>query len=151
MSGSVRLFLDANVIFAAAHSSGGRARALSRLAERGLCTLLASPHAIEEARRNLTLKSAEGTEALDGLLRRLDRVPEAGPKLVAWSVAQGLPDKDAPILAAAVAAGADLLVTGDRTHFGHLEGRTVASVRVVSPATALAAVLDAEDAGSDSP
>lgn len=147
----MRLFLDANVIFAAAHSSGGRARALFRLAERGLCTLLASPHAIEEARRNLTLKSAEGSDALESLLRRLDRVPEAGARLVEWSAAQGLPDKDAPILAAAVAAGADLLVTGDRTHFGHLEGRTVASVLIVSPATALATVLDAPEESPESP
>lgn len=147
----MRLFLDANVIFAAAHSPAGRARALFRLAEAGACTLVASPHAVEEARRNLALKSAVGAEALEGMVRRLELVSEAGPKLVAWSAAQGLPEKDAPILAAAVAAGADLLVTGDRTHFGHLEGRVVGSVRIVSPATALAAVLDAEDDGSGSP
>jgi predicted nucleic acid-binding protein len=139
----VRLFLDANVLFAAAHSPNGRARALFRLAEAGCCTLLASEHAISEARRNLLLKSPQGSAELDGLLARLGRVAEAGPRSVAKAGERGLPDNDAPILAAAVAAGADLLVTGDRTHFGHLFGTEIGGVRVVSLAQGLEVVLDA--------
>ena len=52
-----------------------------------------------------------------------------------------LPAKDAPILAAAVEAGAELLVTGDRAHFGALYGRTFGSTEVVSLAEGLARLL----------
>ncbi|HMU50769.1 MAG TPA: hypothetical protein PKA13_13420 [Geminicoccaceae bacterium] len=63
--------------------------------------------------------------------------------MTALSAAEGLPEKDAPILAAAVAAAADLLVTGDRRHFGGLFGRTVHGVRILSLADGLAELLAA--------
>jgi len=58
-------------------------------------------------------------------------VPEAPPSAVAWAHDQGLPDEDAPILGAAVAASVDILVTGDRTHFAHLFGRKPGGVEVL--------------------
>ena len=45
----------------------------------------------------------------------------------------GLPPKDAPILAAAIASKADHILTGDLKHFGHLYGRTFQGVLIVSP------------------
>ena len=131
----MRLFLDANVLFSAVHSPQGRSRALFELAGAGRCALLSSPHAVEEASRNLALKSAGGNEELVVLLDRLELVPEPGPRVVSWAAEQGLPPNDAPILAAAVAAEADALVTGDRTHFGHLFGETLGRV-VVLPLSA---------------
>jgi len=139
----VRVFLDANMISAAAHWPQGRSRALFRLAAAGRCELIASPHAIQEARRNLGLKSPRGAEAVDALLEGVERVAEAGPHMVESAASHDLQDSDAPILAAAIAAGADFLVTGDRTHFGHLFGSDVGGVRIVSPAEALEAVLAA--------
>ena len=139
----VGVFLDANVISAAAHWPQGRARALFRLAAAGRCELVASPHAIQEARRNLGLKSPRGAEALDALLEGVEKVAEAGPQMVESAAGHGLQDSDAPILAAAVAGGANLLVTGDRTHFGRLFGSDVGGVRIASPAEALEAVLAA--------
>ena len=133
----MRLFLDANVLFAAAHSPAGRSRALFALAGRELCTLVTSPHAIEEARRNVNLKSPAEASSLDDLLESVERVAEADPRLVAWAADQGLPPGDAPILAAAVAAEADALVTGDRSHFGRLFGRRVGGVEVLSLAEAI--------------
>lgn len=62
---------------------------------------------------------------------------------MAWAVEQGLPSKDAPILAAAAAARADLLVTGDRSHFGHLFNRCLRDVTIVLSIDALARVLGA--------
>jgi len=137
----VRVFLDANMISAAAHWPQGRSRALFRLAAAGRCELVASPHVIQEARRNLGLKSPRGVEAVDALLERVERVAEAGPQMVESAAGHGLRDGDAPILAAAIANGVDLLVTGDRTHFGHLFGTDVGGVRIVSPAAALESVL----------
>ncbi len=111
------------------------------MAAAGRCELVASPHAIQEARRNLGLKSQRGAEVLDSLLERLGLVGEAGPRMVDSAAGHGLQNSDAPILAAAAAAGADLLVTGDRSNFGHLFGTEVGGVRVVSPAEALEDLL----------
>ncbi len=137
----MRIFVDSNVISAAAHWPQGRGRALFRLAAAGRCELVASPHAIQEARRNLGLKSPRGAKVLEGLLKGVETVAEAGPQMVESAAGRDLQDSDAPILAAAVAAGADLLVTGDRTHFSHLFGSEVGGVRIVSPAEALESVL----------
>jgi predicted nucleic acid-binding protein len=138
----MRLFLDANVIFSAAHSPNGRALALFRLAGIDRCTLVASAHVVEEARRNLMVKSVHRLKELDTLISQLEMVAEAPPKIVAWAAGHGLPANDAPVLAAAVTSTADLLVTGDRTHFGHLFGQEVGGVRVASLADALTSVLD---------
>jgi predicted nucleic acid-binding protein len=137
----VKLFLDANVIFSAAHRDVGRSQDLVALARGGWCELLASAHALEEARRNLELKSAGFENRLEKTLEHTKVVAEAPAALVEWARAQGLPLKDAPILAAAVHARADLLVTGDSRDFGHLYGRALRGTRVVTPAAALDLVL----------
>jgi predicted nucleic acid-binding protein len=142
----LKLFLDANVIFSAAHRDEGRSQDLVALARGGLCELLTSAHALEEARRNLEVKSAGFERRFERVLAHAKVVAEAPVALAEWARAQGLPLKDAPILAAAVHAHADLLVTGDSRDFGHLFGRTLRGTRVVSPAAALDLVL--KDAGA---
>jgi predicted nucleic acid-binding protein len=137
----MRLFLDANVLFAAAHSPDGRARALFEMANHGLCMLITSAHAIEEASRNVAVTSPTNLGTLEELLTTVESVPEAGRRLVAWAADRGLPPNDAPILAAAATTEADALVTGDHTHFGHLFGNTVGGVRVLSVADAIRAVV----------
>ena len=119
----------------------GRARALFLLARGGRCSLVSSPHAIEEARRNIQLKHSVASEEFDSLVSELSVAAEATPLAVAWALEQSLPLEDAPILAAAVEAEADLLVTGDRSHFGRLYGRSLRGVRIAAPADALALVL----------
>jgi len=138
----VKLFLDANVLGSAAFSKEGRARAIFRLAERGACSLLSSRHAIGEARRNIQLKAPNASGALETRLHQVEVAPAADPRVVAWAAGLGLPPNDAPILAAAAGSGADLLVTGDRRHFGSLYGTSPGGVLVATPATALAMVLD---------
>jgi predicted nucleic acid-binding protein len=138
----VKVFLDANVIFSAAHQQEGRAQSLLLLARAGHCDLLVSGHAVQEARRNLVRKSHSFEKRLEDLLAMAELVPEAPSPLVAWALAQGLPLKDAPILAAAAHANADMLATGDRRDFGHLFGKTLRGVRVVSLAVAVKTVLE---------
>ena len=137
----MRLFLDANVLFTAAHNPDGRAAAIALLAQAGACTLVSSPHALEEARRNLRIKYPSATDALERLVALASLGPEAPSKDVAWALEQGLPLKDAPILAAAVQARCDVLVTGDRTHFGPLSGRRFRGVEVLPLAEALDRLL----------
>ncbi len=132
-----RLFLDANVLFSACVSPAGRAAALIELARSQVCVLLSSPHAIEEARRNLALRYPDREDRLPSVLDAVTLVTEAPPKVAQWARDLGLPDQDAPILAAAVQAEADSLVTGDRTHFGPLFGHTLRGVRIVALSEAL--------------
>lgn len=141
----MKLFLDANVVFSAAHQAAGNAQALIALARAGGCTLQSSAHAIEEARRNLALKSSGYEQRLADALAQIEVMAEAPPALVEWARHEGLPLKDAPILAAAVQAGAEVLVTGDARDIGSLYGRTLRDVQVLAPVRALALVL--KDAG----
>ncbi len=137
----MKLYLDANVIFSAAHREEGRAQDLVALARGGHCDLLTSTHALEEARRNLQLKSSGFERRLMQALVQVTVVVEAPAALVDWARELGLPLTDAPILAAAVHANADLLVTGDTRDFGHLFGTTLRGTRVVTPASAIDLVL----------
>ena len=52
------------------------------------------------------------------------------------------PEKDRPVLAAAIRHRCAALVTGDRTHFGPLFGKTVRGVTLHSPRSLAEAVLD---------
>ena len=52
----MRLFLDANVLFTAAHNPGGKAALVIEFGRAGIWRLATSAYAAEEARRNLALK-----------------------------------------------------------------------------------------------
>lgn len=137
----MNLFLDANVLFAAAYNPRGLCMALFRLAEAGNCQLCSSPFAVDEARRNLARKSEVSPAAADALFGQIVLVPEPASEWLRAAGAVGLPDKDVPILAAAAAANCELLVTGDRRHFGTLYGETVCGVRILTPSEAFDRVV----------
>ena len=80
---------------------------------------------------------------LEVLLSTCQIVSEGSPERVTWA-RQFLPAKDAPILAAAVAVRADVLVTGDRAHFGALYDRRFESTKVISLAAALDRLLSTD-------
>ncbi len=136
-----RLFLDANVIFSAAHNPGGNSRALFELAAKGYLELTSSGYALEEAARNIAAKFPDSVAELNRLSTSLVLVAEPDQAALRIATTCGLPEKDAPILAAAIAAGASVLVTGDRRDFGHLYGKTVAGVTMLTPAEAVSGAL----------
>lgn len=139
----MRMFLDANVLFSAAHTAEGNGRALFQLAAvRRSTRLISSRFAIEEAARNIALKYPESAADLEELVAQLEVCAEPTPGGVATAASAGLPDKDAPILAAAMGAHADILVTGDRQHFGGLFGQVIEGVTVISPAEAVMRLLE---------
>jgi predicted nucleic acid-binding protein len=121
-----RLFLDANVLFSAAHRPGRR---LSQLWALDDAELLTSEYAVEEARRNL--KTPEKRERLDRIVRDLQVVSLIRADLPA--AASVLPAKDQPILAAAIQCGATHLLTGDLGHFGPLLGQYSEGVLILTP------------------
>jgi predicted nucleic acid-binding protein len=134
----VRTFLDANITFSAAKSPGAIKRLLALLIDaRHECWV--DEFVITEARRNLELKAPSGLAALDRLLKRL-RVASLGTPGTELDAALPLAEKDRPILAAAIGLACDVLVTGDRTHFGALYGRSIGGVTIHSPRS-LAEVL----------
>jgi hypothetical protein len=85
----------------------------------------------EEARRNLAAKAPGGLAALEALLARIN---VAAVQLAAHpEAALKLPEKDRPVLAAAMRLGCEALVTGDRTHFGAVYGKALGGVTIYSP------------------
>jgi predicted nucleic acid-binding protein len=119
-------FLDANVLFSAAYRSDA---GLLRLWDLPGVELITSDYAVLEARRNLA--ATEQRERLESLISGV-RLVSAIPEL-ALPESVELPEKDQPILLAAIAAEATHLLTGDFTHFGELYGSSVGGVLVLPP------------------
>jgi predicted nucleic acid-binding protein len=118
-----RIFLDANVLYAAARKPG---RTLDRLITSGRAQFVTCPYAALEAERNL---EASDRPQLAALLQSVQLVPDAfGPP----PAGVGLRGKDIPILASAAPAQADLLVTSDGRDFGKLFGRTLGGVKIIA-------------------
>ena len=111
----IRLFLDANVLFTAAHNPEGKAALVVDLAgAKGPWELVTSGLAAAEARRNLGRKYPAALERLEEVLRGVRRVSPPPPH----ECPVPLEEKDRPILHAAIVAQATHLLTGDRKHFG---------------------------------
>lgn len=127
-----RVFLDANVLFSASYRSDSRLTDLWRLPGVGL---IASEYAVEEARRNCT--DPDHRRRLEDLLQDMEVLPDPPLKRPVREL-EDLPEKDRPILGAAIASHATHLLTGDRRAFGELFGREIRGVRVLRPAEYLA-------------
>ncbi len=120
-----RLFLDANVLFSAAYRAGAGLLELWKLKNVKLCT---SRYALEEARLNLSEEAQRAR--LQELVEKLELSDAPREELPG---AISLPEKDVPILLAAIHAHATHLLTGDVRHFGTYLGKTVAGVRIMLP------------------
>jgi uncharacterized protein len=133
------LFLDANVLFSAAYRAESPLREFWTLPETELVT---SDYALEEARRNLS--GVDQRRRLEELQRGVRLIHESG----SWALPSDviLPEKDRPILSAAIVGGATHLVTGDQAHFGPWYGKQVSGVTILRPAAYLQSCKD-EDAG----
>lgn len=136
-----RFFLDANVIFSAAHNPDGNAKALFKLAAARKIELLSSGYALEEAARNIGVKFPQRVAEFNIVVAGLRLTGEPRQAVTQLAMAFELPSKDVPILAAAISAGSDVLVTGDRRDFGHLYGKTIEGTLVLKPADAVSMAL----------
>ena len=121
-----RLFLDANVLFSAAYRPNAGLLKLWKLKDVVLCS---SKYALGEAKLNLAHETQRNRlEELSGRLHLFEAIPRSLPDGVS------LPDKDVPILLAAIEARATHLITGDLRHFGAYFGRKIERILVVTPA-----------------
>jgi len=120
-----RLFFDANVLFSAAYRPDSRLLQLWTLKNVALCS---SRYALEEARINL------------GEEQQRMRLKELSGRIHLYEESRGvlpsgisLPEKDAPILMAAIEAAASHLLTGDLRHFGPYLGKKIEGVAIMLP------------------
>lgn len=120
-----RLFLDANILFSAAYRQHA---GIARLWQFDDVKLMTSPYAAEEARINLTDKDQR--ERLETLLESVGIVTG----ISGLPPGIKLPEKDRPILQAAIQARATHLLTGDKRHFGRYFGKRCGGVLVLPPA-----------------
>ncbi len=126
----VPVCLDADVLIAGLLSRTGASHAILVLGEIGLLRLVLPEAAVVEVRRNLSAKLPEAVPLFEEFFRAVP-VQIHHPTPRDRERARELADpKDVPILAAAIGAGAPLLVTHNIRHFRSGEG-----VRVVRPRT----------------
>lgn len=121
-----RLFLDANVLFSAAYRADAGLLAFWKLRDVTLCS---SRYAVEEARENL--RDASQKRRLERLVRRMELFDAAARELPG---SVSLPEKDAPILLAAMEARATHLITGDVRDFGAYFGMRIEGILIIPPA-----------------
>jgi len=121
----MRVFLDANILFSASFPNSHLAEFLGGLQEHA--DLFSNAYALAEAERNIAAKQPKRLAVYQKFAASLKLVP-----LQIFTLGVKLAEKDQPILCGAIACRADFLLTGDKKDFGHLYGKTVQGVKVVS-------------------
>lgn len=122
----MRVFLDANILFSAPYSDQSGMRKLWLLPD---ITLVTSVYAIEEAGRNLTTEPQKID--LQSFVSRTEVDNCGNPSPDLFIEIDNLPEKDRPILWAAIETRCTHLITGDKRHFGELYDTEVCGVRIM--------------------
>lgn len=126
-----RVFLDANVLFSAAYQTGA---GLAKLWKLDSATLITSAYALTEAHINLDQRIQK--QRLDRLAKQLELVSEQVDRMDLPEHVV-LPDKDRPILQAAIQARSSHLLTGDFRHFGPYYNQIIQGVLIQTPSAYL--------------
>lgn len=129
----MRVFLDANILFSAAKSPGALRHFLKGLHDRSH-TLIADSYVVGEAERNLAAKFPSALDDFSLIIGTVEVAARASRPLSA-EIAPDLPEKDRPVLAAAIHHRCDILLTGDKAHFGPYYGKSIQGVEIHSPAS----------------
>ena len=111
-------FLDANVWFSAACSQTGASFLIMQLATAGLITIFVNQHVLNEAERNLLLKSPKNIGSYYRILSEVKPVVEDNPISPALNsvLTKLVPLSDVPVLAGALTSRVAYLVSLDRHH-----------------------------------
>lgn len=118
----LRICLDADALFAGAASVAGASHVILQLGELGMLDIGVPEQAREEAERNLRAKLPAALPAFRALIDACTTMIPMAPRSAATRLARAgeADEKDAPILAAAVAAECRWLITFNvrdyRTH-----------------------------------
>jgi predicted nucleic acid-binding protein len=126
----VTFFLDANVLISAAWKANAEVAGIWQFDRVRLVT---ATYVMGEVLRNLPHQAQ--IERLRGLMTSVEVLTLPEGLLDSAEIAEllMLPEKDRPVLAAAIQAQADYLITGDKKHFSQWFGTTVRGVRIEPP------------------
>lgn len=140
----LRVFLDSNVVFSGLYSSGGPAGTILQRFIEGKLKVVISQQVLEEVVRTIKEKLPE---ALPALRRLLVNIPlevvadQSSEEVAQW--AKVIHPDDAGILAAAVAAQPDYLITGDKHFFANPGIVEKSGLNIITPAEFLNRLKDA--------
>lgn len=130
-----KIFIDSNVLVSASISPIGSARDLILASLRNEFKIVISDLVLEETKRNLAKKVPEALPALQIFLEILNPDVISPNKSLVLEVAKIVEMKDAPIVAGAISAKADYLVSFDRKHLLQHKQKieTHFKVKIVTP------------------
>lgn len=132
-----RVVLDSNVLISALHF-GGQPEELLLLANQGIIEIFLSPFILEETARVLKEKLGWQEKKVRGIFRIIKEVATIiEPKIELNVIPEDAADNH--ILACAVQARADFLVTGDKHHL--LPLRQYQGVKILTPRDCLYALV----------
>jgi predicted nucleic acid-binding protein len=123
----MRLFLDANVLFTAAHNPAGKAALVIELGAKGRWEVVSSSYAVEEARRNISAKFPAADKRLEELVGTVTVIASG----LGRDCPLPLPAKDRPIMESAIRVQATHLLTGDMKDFGPFMNKPKKSAGIV--------------------
>lgn len=130
-----RVFLDANVVFSGMYSPEGAPAIILKLFVEGRLRAVISQQVLEEVVRTIGRRLPEALPSLRKLLLSVppEIAEDPAPEDIGFW-AQLVHGDDASVLAAAVAARPDYLVTGDRHFFANPGIAEKSGLRIVTPA-----------------
>lgn len=129
----MRIFLDANILFSAGKSDGAIRALLLKLSASGH-VLVADGYVVGEARRNLEAKFPSAHAFFEALVKQVATSDKVSNPMRP-EIAPDLPEKDRPVLAAAIHHRCQVLLTGDKTHFGPPYGQIIQGAEIHTPAS----------------
>lgn len=136
-----RIFIDSSVLYAATVSSKGYAHDLIRLAIAGQAQLVTTSYVLAEVTRNLADKQPRGLHTLDEFSKAVGWLVVDVSREEVLAAAEYTALKDAPVVAAALKARCDYLVTYDRKHLlGPPDVSRRSGLTIVTPDVAVAAI-----------
>lgn len=144
MPTSHRIFLDTSVVFAAVLSESGGARKLFRLGEAGVIQLVLGPNVLRECEEVVRRKALTSLPTLAYLLELGQVEIAANPpdELVeqAYEIVAYRPD--AYVLAEAIFAEPDWLVTHDKEHFRKVREDSELAFQIGTPGDLIQALKE---------
>jgi predicted nucleic acid-binding protein len=140
-----KVFLDSNVLLSGIFSDKGAPRIILDLLALDLPVLVGATgrYNLMEVERNLKKKMPEALPLYHSYLPKLGLEVVALPTQdTVRSMAGVIAEKDTPVLASAIACGAQYLITGDKKDFTRLKkGQERYNLTIVSPAEFVEAVF----------
>jgi predicted nucleic acid-binding protein len=131
-----KVFLDSNVLLSGLFSDKGAPRIILDLLTLNLPILagVTGRYNLIEVERNLKKKMPEAMPLYQKYLPRLRlEIVEMPSQATVISMAGAIAEKDVPVLASAIACGAEYLITGDKKDFAKLRNVKKYNLKIVSP------------------